>query len=83
MPQIYIKLEYSFTNNTHLAEKFFSQVLEVALNNLLSSADGLQLWSLREGGKFPEQRTAEGGESLEPPWPHPQEAGQIPGVHQH
>ena len=31
--QLYIKLEYSFTNNTHLAEKFFSQALEVALND--------------------------------------------------
>ena len=30
LPQLYIKLEYSLTNNTHLAEKFFSQALEVA-----------------------------------------------------
>ena len=34
LPQLYIKLEYSFTNNTHLTEKFFSQALEVALNDL-------------------------------------------------
>ena len=33
LPQLYIKLEYSLTNNTHLAEKFFSQALEVALND--------------------------------------------------
>ena len=34
LPQLYIKLEYSPTNNTHLTEKFFSQVLEVALIDL-------------------------------------------------
>ena len=34
LSQFYIKLEYSPTNNTHLAEKFFSQVLEVALFDL-------------------------------------------------
>ena len=33
LPQIYIGLEYSLTNNTHLAEKFFSQALEVAPNH--------------------------------------------------
>ena len=33
LPQLYIGLEYSLTNNTHLAEKFFSQVLEIALND--------------------------------------------------
>ena len=34
LPQLYIKLEYSLTSNTHLAKKFFSQALEVALNDL-------------------------------------------------
>ena len=35
LPRLYIKLKYNnFTNNTHLAEKFFSQALEVASNNL-------------------------------------------------
>ena len=33
LPQLYIGLEYSLTNNTHLAEKFFSQALEVAPND--------------------------------------------------
>ena len=33
LPQLYIGLEYSFTNNTHLAGKFFSQALAVALND--------------------------------------------------
>ena len=33
LPQLYIKLGYSLTNNTHLAEKFFSLALEVALND--------------------------------------------------
>ena len=30
LPQLYIGLEYSLTNNTNLAEKFFRQALEVA-----------------------------------------------------
>ena len=34
LPQLYIGLEYSLTNNTHLIEKFFSRALEVALNNV-------------------------------------------------
>ena len=33
LPQLYIGLEYSLTNNTNLAEKFFSQALEVAPND--------------------------------------------------
>ena len=33
LPQLYIGLEYSLTNNTHLDEKFFSQALEVAPND--------------------------------------------------
>ena len=33
LPQLYIGLEYSLTNNTHLIEKFFSRALEVALND--------------------------------------------------
>ena len=34
LPRLYIKLKYSLTNNTHLAEKFFGRALEVALNDL-------------------------------------------------
>ena len=35
LPRLYIKLKYNnFTNNTHLAEKFFGRALEVALNDL-------------------------------------------------
>ena len=30
LPQLYIKFEYSLINNIHLAEKFFSQALDVA-----------------------------------------------------
>ena len=33
LPQLYIGLKYSLTNNTNLAEKFFSQALEVAPND--------------------------------------------------
>ena len=50
-PQLYIKLEYSLTNNTHLAEKFFSQAPN---DPPRVRRDGIQLWSLREGGQVPE-----------------------------
>jgi len=33
LPHLYIGLEYSLTNNTTLAEKFFSQALEIAPND--------------------------------------------------
>ena len=33
LPQLYIGLEYSLTNNTNLAEKFFCQALEIAPND--------------------------------------------------
>ena len=33
LPQLYSKLEYILTNNTHLAEKFFRWALAVALND--------------------------------------------------
>ena len=34
LPRLYIKLKYNnFTNNTHLAEKFFGRAFEVALND--------------------------------------------------
>ena len=33
MPHLYIGLEYSLTNNTTLAEKFFTQALEIAPND--------------------------------------------------
>ena len=69
LPQLYIKFEYSLTNNIHLAEKFFF-LLEVALNGLFVHIElGMtvltsQLWSLKEGGEFPERRPAELGERV-------------------
>ena len=40
LAQLYIVLEYSLTNNIHLAEKFFSQALEVSMirSSSMSSA---------------------------------------------
>ena len=45
LPQLYIKLEYSLTNNIHLARKFFSQALEVALNDPFHNELGVTAFS--------------------------------------
>ena len=47
--QLYIKLEYSLTNNTHLAEKFFSQALEVALSDSLFVPNMLSVTAFSSG----------------------------------
>ena len=52
LPKLYIKLEYSLTNETHLAEKFFSQALEVEPNDPFVLHElSVTLWPLREGGE--------------------------------
>ena len=55
LPRLYIKLKYSLTNNTHLAEKFFSQKLEVEPDDPFVLHElSVTLWTLREGGEVPE-----------------------------
>ena len=52
LPQLYSNLGYSLTNNTHLAEKFFRQALEVALNDPFVLHElSVTLWPLREAGE--------------------------------